>query len=319
MRFRRILPALVMALPAASAAGLEVVHQPIECVPSGRYARVVANGAPAESVARAELQFRVRPDAAWYGVSMTAEGSSWSAALPRPVAPLTQFEYRVVMTAPDLGTTETPALSIRVVEDPAQCTASSTIAVAAPIVVRVPAGAPLVPPVPPGFSPAGVAAPAEPKAADKRKVVKWIAGGAAAAGIAAAAAGVGSGPPEAPEVSDFRVSGISPTPGSEISISGDQVSVFVEVSGEPRESLTFTWFFGLRPAGTFGEPCVLMFDTTTIGPERPVTVELTGMFRRLGFCATSFQSDLATLRIVVDGLNVEQETLNLPFPFRVVP
>ena len=169
--------AVALAGDASAAVSLEVVHHPIECVPSGRYARVIASGAPAESAARAELQFRVRPDAAWYGVAMTADGGSWSAALPRPVPPLTQFEYRIVMTAPDLGTAETAALPVRVADDPAQCAAQSSIAVAAPIVVRVPAGAPLVPPVPPGFSPAGVVAPAEPEPRDKWKAVKWIAGG----------------------------------------------------------------------------------------------------------------------------------------------
>lgn len=318
MRFPGILPALVMAFPATSAAGaLEVSHQPIECVATGRYARIVARGTPAENVARAEMQFRVRSDAAWYVVPMSAADGSWSAALPRPVAPLTGFEYRIVMTATDLGTAETAALAVRVADDPSHCAAPSSIAVASPIVVRVPAGAPLVPPVPPGFSPAGVAAPAGPKAADKWKVVKWIAGAGAAAGIGAVAGGASSSTTTLPDVSEFRFSGTAPSPGSEISVSRDPISVFVEVSGEPRTPLTFTWSFGMNPRDTFGGPCVLMSDTAHIGSTRPVTVELMGMLRRQGLCSASFDAINAKLTILVDGVIVREETQELPF--RIVP
>jgi hypothetical protein len=48
-----------------------------------------------------------------------------------------------------------------------------------------------------------------------------------------------------------------------------------------------------------------------------VTVELSGMLRRLGFCATSFDSATARLTILVDGQIVREVTQELPF--HVVP
>lgn len=308
--------AVALAGDASAAVDLKVVHAPIECVPASRYARVVAGGAPAENVARAELQFRVRPDAAWYGVPMTADGASWSATLPRPIAPLTQFEYRIVMTAPDLGTAETAALPVRVADDPAQCAAQSSIAVASPIVVRVPPGAPLVPPVPPGFSPAGVVAPAGPEPRDKWKAVKWIAGAGAAAGIGAVAAGLGSAPPELPDVPDFAFSGTVPNPGGDFSLSRDRLTVFVLVSGDPRAPVTFTWFFQLRPVGR-PDACLTMTDTATIGSARPELVELSATMRQSGFCGTTYQVDSGRLTIVVEGQVVRDVTQELPF--RIVP
>ena len=311
---------LALAASAHAIAGpLEIRHDAVGCVAVDRYSQIVAGATLAESVARAELQFRIRPDADWYGVPMTADGATWSALLPRPVAPLTQFEYRIVMTATDLRIAETVAFQVRVAEAEATCTDGppSSVAVTAPIVVRVPAGAPVMPPVPPGFSPAGVVAAAGPKPQDKWSIVKWIAGAGAAAGIGAVATGVGSEPKELPDVSDFRVLGTAPSPGSEISVSRDHMSVFVEVSGDPREPLTFTWSVGLHPRDTFGGPCVTMYDTATIGAARPVTVELSGMVRWQGLCSASFQSVTAKLRIVVDGQIVREVTQELPF--RIVP
>lgn len=307
---------LVLPVPAAAGDAMAIRHVPVRCVPAERYARITAAATPAEKVARADLQFRVRSDGEWYSVGMAGGAGEWSAMLPRPNRRLAQFEYRIVMAATDLATVETPAFAVTVAEDPARCDAepAAVVSVAAPIVVRVPPGAPLVPPVPSGFSPAGVVAPEGPAPRDKWKAVKWIAGAGAAAGISAAAAGVGPGPPELPPAPDFTLSGTVPNPGGDLSMSRDHLTVFVVVSGDPRAPVTFTWFFGLQQEG---RACVTMFDTATVGPTRPITIELSAVLRASGFCGTTYPVDSGKLSIVVDGQVVHEVTQELPF--RIVP
>ena len=80
-------------------------------------------------------------------------GTEWSAVLPRPVRPLARLDYRIVMRTSDATETSTPPVSARVGDD-TECgrPGRSSPDVAAPIVVQVPKGAPLVPP----FRPASV-------------------------------------------------------------------------------------------------------------------------------------------------------------------
>lgn len=319
MRFPRVLAALALMAPsAAAAAGVEIQHAPVACAPADRYVRVSASAVPPEDVAGAELQFRGSATGGWYSVRMAAEGGAWSAVLPRPIRPLESFEYRIVMWGADLQVTETAASPVRVAGDPSGCAGGPqfSIEVEAPIVVRVPAGAPPVPPVPRGFSPAGVVAATDPELRKSQKRA-WIAGAGVAAGIGALVAGAGSRPPELPVVPDFAFFGTFPTPGGDFSISRDRLSVFVRVSGDPREPVTITWVFGLRTPGRL-EACLTMFDTVTIGPERPVTVELSSPVRVSGFCgALPYTVDSGKLSIVVNGHLVRDDTQALPF--RIVP
>jgi hypothetical protein len=156
-----------------------------------------------------------------------------------------------------------------------------------------------MPPVPPGFSPAGVVAAAEPKAPDRRSKVKWASGAAAAAVLGGLVAGLGPGEPEPPAVPQFTIVNTSPGPGGDFSLSRDRLSVLVTVSGEPAEPLTLTWFFTLH--ASIREACVTMTDTVSLGSERPVTLELSALVRINGFCGPTFNVNTAKLTIVVDG------------------
>lgn len=314
--------ALFAVLPggSASAAAPEIRHEAVTCVALERYARVTASASPAEAVARVDLQFRASPDGEWYSVAMAGEKGTWSAMLPRPIRPLARFEYRVAVVGADLSTTATPPVTVRVADDPAGCEggAAGEMALPAPIVVRVPQGAPLVPPVPAGFSPTGVVAAAGPKPKDRWGAVKWAGGAVVAGTIGAIAAGAGSGAPPPPLVSDFRFFGIQPNPGSDLSITRDRVSVFVQVTGEPSAPLTFTWVLGLKGAAQVGrDACITMTDTTAIGPGRPLTVELSAPLRITNFCGVGFDVTHLQLTIVVDGQVVHD--LTEPVTFHVRP
>jgi hypothetical protein len=60
-----------------------------------------------------------------------------------------------------------------------------------------------------------------------------------------------------------------------------------------------------------------MGNTATIGPERPVLLELTSPFHISGFCGITYRVDNGKLTILVDGHVVREVTQ--PWPFRIVP
>ena len=113
---------------------------------------------------------------------------------------------------------------------------------ATPIVVTVPEGAPLVPPVPAGLSPAGVTAAAErPRS---KKGLK-IAGAAAVVAVGAATA-VGVSASNEPEPAAVPAAGPPvqrhrAPPGSTISLSRDAPIVFLVMDHEPAQVVTFVW------------------------------------------------------------------------------
>ena len=137
----------------------------------------------------------------------------------------------------------------------------------------------------------------------------------AAAAVGAAAAGVTENPPEDVVVPDFAIAGLTPPSGSDVSASRDAITVLVDVRGEPREPLSFTWVAGLRSAGASGEPCLLMTGMAAIGPERPLTLALTAPVRRRGFCGNTYTTTSVTVTILVDG-RVARE-LTTPVELRI--
>ena len=303
---------LVVIALAAAPAGAEIVHRPVACVPADRYARVVAR--VEGPMAAAELQFRPSPEVEWYSIRMAAQGGEWSGTLPRPQARVARFEYRIAMTDGQARTTTTPTYMVAVGET-CDAAAETVAEVGEPIVVRVPAGAPVVPPVPSGFSPAGVVAAERPASRGPWRTVGLIAGGAAAVTVGAFASGKTESDPEPLVMPEFAITSASPAPGSDLSPSRDALAVVVQVQGEPRETLTFNWAFGLRLANQIGEPCLIMTGTATIGPERPTTVVLTAPLHRRGFCGNSYTTATGTLTVVVDGRVAREVTQ--PLEFRV--
>jgi hypothetical protein len=293
-------------------------HDPVQCIPGGKYARVAARAVPGTSVAQAALQFRVGPDAPWYSVQMTANDDGWSARLPRPMS-LERFEYRIVTTAPDLVVTETPAFVVRVAPE---CEASdASTAVENPIVVRVPPGAPVAPPVPPGFGPAGVVAYVEPvkEGGKKSKLATTAAiAGGVAAGIAVATAATGGnateapgqgGPPvDAPPV--FSLFGLQPAANSVLSLSAGGLTWTYRLTGADGVPMTLDWRVELWNNVNH---CATMSGEKSIGPTRPENFVLTGPLVSTGTCGTRFDTEFMLIVINVDGQPVHGQYVNRRF------
>jgi hypothetical protein len=318
MRFPSFLAALVVAAPATAGAApsFEIGHDPVTCVSADRYARITATATPADQVARAELQFRVPPDGAWYSAAMAGSGGTWSAFLPRPMRDLAQFEYRIAMTSAQLETVTGAPVAVRVSGDP-ECVAAGQLSVDAPVVVSVPAGAPVVPPVPFGFSPTGVVAARLSEAPKKKTPVVLVGGLVAAAGIAGVAATTGSGPPPAPVgLPTISFFGASPQPGTEISLSTDRLVLSIQVTGEPRAPMTFSWDLDMGSVPAPGGCRIAMRGFESITDVRPLTVQLTAPLERSGLCPDRFSVQDARLIIVLRNQVVFDATQTLPYSFR---
>ena len=174
----RILSAVVVSAAAAglaSAEGPSIEHQPVSCVVAGRFPRLEARFTPAESIARARVQFQGEGTRHWYGVAMKQAGTAFSAVLPQPKKSLKSYRYYIEVTDKALGTSRTAEYNTTVGASATACsdvTAAGGLA-SAVVNLEVPAGAPAAPG---GFSTSGV-----------------IAAGAAVAAGAATAASAGGG------------------------------------------------------------------------------------------------------------------------------
>ena len=315
MRIRPSIPvvlALALALAAgtgAEAAAPEVSHTPVACVPADRYARIVAD---APAAARAELQFRTAAAGGWYSARMEREGERWVGYLPRAARGLARYEYRVVATAADATSSATEVAAIAVVDG--ACDADSRADVETPIVVTVPAGAPLVPPVPAGVSPAGVVAAQEKKGSSR--TLKIVGGAAAVAIGAAVAAGTAASSSGEPDEDVFTPPAFSfdrtvPIPGSTISATQGSLQVFVRMSQEPALPITIVWQVEL--SGRQGV-CATMGGVFP-GAQRPVGLIFSNPIRVTGECGTTF--DVSRLRVAIDyqGATVSDQIVEVPFHF----
>jgi hypothetical protein len=303
--------ALISSAAAAQAARIEVQHKPLTCVVADRFVRIAAKGSPTPR--SAELQFRTDADGPWYALAMKAENGEWSAVLPRPMASLTGFEYRISMAGEGSEASQTPTYAVTVGPDPSACGEAALSAVSASIVVRVPQGAPLVPPVPRGFNPSGVVGTDESAPPGSKKAL--VIGGAAAVagGLAAVALMSGSEALVPPDLPDFAVEGSIPAPGSTVSLNGDTIQVFVRMSREPAEPLTFNWSLEWR-VEFLGATCVSMSGTFN-GAQRPTGLILTGPLASTPFCGASFDAGIVRLNIHASGLGGIAQPVELPFHF----
>jgi hypothetical protein len=313
------MPELLALVLAAGVVGIEpatlrIEHERVSCVPAARYARVVARSSgPA---ARAELQFRTDAGGAWYSAAMAERGGEWEGYLPRPAPALRYLEYRLVMTGADAGTAETAPVLVHV-DEAGTCAADSRASLETPIVVTVPQGTPLVPPVPAGLSPAGVVAFQEPSRPNR--TLKLATAGAAVVvalgAVGAAVAGAsGDVPPPAPiEVPEIRFDRIAPVPGSVLSRSRDMLVVFMVMSREPASPLTLVWSVEL-----LGAPGVcLVMNGQLPDVQRPLGLALTGPLGTAADCGQQF--DVQSVRITVRHLDDVVYDQTHPLPYRVQP
>jgi hypothetical protein len=314
----RVLPALALAswAPIAQAAHIEIQHDPPTCVAADRFVRIVAKatGAQAEGVRGAELQFRAEAEGGWYSIAMTRVSGEWSAVLPRTTRALTRVEYRISMAGPDTGESVSPVFAVSVSADPASCEGAAQLSVTSSIVVRVPAGAAAVPPVPAGFNPAGVVGAAE-REPPKSKKGLWVLGGVGVAAGLVGLAAAGSKEPSVkpPDIPDFAFNGTSPNPETTISLSTGRLQVFVLMSREPSEPLDFAWRAEWRQ--TAGGPVCVSMSGFFNGAQRPPSLLLTGPLAASGACGDRFDVSVAHMTIQVSGKVVWDVTLTLPFRF----
>ena len=305
-------PLAFILLFAAAEAAAPVDHAPLACVPADRYARVTARSAEA---AAADLEFRTRADAPWYRIRMTREADGWAAFLPRPAVTLGEIEYRIATA--DAGARRVETASHRAkVGAPGECDDVGRASVDAPIVVTVPAGAPLVPPVPAGFSPAGVVAAAPPR---RSNVLLKIAGGVAAAaviGVTAAATAESTGSPPtmgAPTVPTISFNSIEPLPGSTVNYNRERIVVHMRMAARPDVILTLFWTVEFR--GSNGRSCIEMSGTSTVTPDSNEFFLTAPLVHSFPFCG--FEFDTETVHIGITHLNQRayEQTPAIPYHF----
>jgi hypothetical protein len=149
----------------ANAAPVAIEHSDVGCVVAESYPRLRACVTPSDRVGRAQVFFRPGGTEAWYAVDMEPDGDCLSALLPKPKASLAAFEYYVAAIDTDFDQVAAPStapdavFTARVVESPGDCdrdrrVAAAIMKIAAPLSVESLTSLP----VPPGFSPEGVAA-----------------------------------------------------------------------------------------------------------------------------------------------------------------
>jgi hypothetical protein len=215
------------------AAGLVIHHDPPACFVAEAFPRLTAQVEPAGQAARVRVSFRPEAASVWHGVAGQIEGDRVTALLPRPRLAAKRIHYHFEASGPDAVTVQSPEYAADVVADATACPGKVAESEAsARVLVEVPPGAPTVPPVPPGFDPVGAVSATQRQAGGGPKLglLLGIVGGAAAVGVGVAAGKNSSDisstmpPPPGWQI----VSGSPPSP-SQISVSGNSMSITVSV------------------------------------------------------------------------------------------
>jgi hypothetical protein len=211
---------------------LRVLPERPACVRAGLFPLLRARIEPWASVTVARVSLRPEGYPLWYQVAMKRTAEGFVAALPKPRPSARRIHFFVEAQVPG-ARARSPEQTLSVVEDPAACAGEMAPAVdSASIVLRVPRGAPLVPPVPPGFVPAGARGAAETQQRRRLRGNVLVAGGLAAAvggliAIPHGSQGASSPPPPSDQIVYLES---APPPGSRITLSaGPTMTVRVRV------------------------------------------------------------------------------------------
>ena len=223
---------LLLAAPSLRGAELAIQHQAPSCVVAEAFPRISALITPADQVVRARVLFApeesVSPAAGWYAVPMVRQGDSFVAVLPRPRISARRVHYAIEATDASAAVFRDDEHVAEVVGAPEACgdrPVAETVG-AARVVVELPSGAPLVPPVPRGFSPVGATAVAGILAKKGGHKGLWLALAGVGAAGAAASQLIGQ-EAEAPTQAQPGVTlqGSSPSPGSTVSVSRSEFAL----------------------------------------------------------------------------------------------
>ena len=86
-----------------------IVHKDVGCVVAGEFPKLEACFTPAESVGRAQVQFRADEKGPWYYVNMKEEGGCRSALLPKPKKDIATFHYFIEVVDRSFTAVQQPA------------------------------------------------------------------------------------------------------------------------------------------------------------------------------------------------------------------
>jgi hypothetical protein len=245
----------------------------------------------------------------WYTVRMVAAEGEWRASLPRPLASLPRFQYQVSLTGTDAASATTDPIPVEVRSD---CAVAGAVAVAA-IAVQVPPGAPLVPPVPAGFSPVGATGPVV--ARNGHRGLKILGAGVVAAAGGGLATVVGSSTPAESSammvLPGFVFDGTSPAPGSTIN-PRDGLTIFMRLDPQPDRPVDVPW--SVQLLSTDGVTCATMIGRLpVVYRETRLTLRST-IALAPARCGASF--DIGSLRLTVGSSDVERDSSLLPLKYR---
>jgi uncharacterized protein YraI len=126
------------ATPADRTGRVAIDHRDVTCVVAGRFPRLDACFAPAESVGRAQVQFRADEKGPWYYVEMKPEGACHSAFLPKPKPDIGSFHYFIEVVDRSFTTVDRPeaapgqAFAPRVVARDIECGRGAMMATSQP-------------------------------------------------------------------------------------------------------------------------------------------------------------------------------------------
>jgi hypothetical protein len=205
------------------------------CLLSAGFPVVRALVEPSEAVTGVSLHFRPEGYALWYQVPMKRSGEGFLAMMPKPRPSARRVHFYVQVTTLEGGPQRGNELSARVVERSEECEgALAETSERAAIAVRVPKGAPAVPPVPPGFEPVGTVN-LDPPRRSGGKAPLYVAGGFAGAVGAVFAANKGPVPSAStPSQNQISYLDSNPPPDSHLSLSAApqlQVRMRVRLGG----------------------------------------------------------------------------------------
>ncbi|HEY8150618.1 MAG TPA: SH3 domain-containing protein [Vicinamibacteria bacterium] len=105
-------PAATTALPPAAPWKGDrpvIAHKDVGCVVAGEFPKLEACFTPAESVGKAQVQFRADEKGPWYYVNMKEEGGCRSALLPKPKKDIATFHYFIEVVDRSFTAVQQPA------------------------------------------------------------------------------------------------------------------------------------------------------------------------------------------------------------------
>ena len=254
---------------------------------------------PADAVEHAMVMFRPEGYPLWYQVPMRRTGEGFMGVLPKPRPSARRIYYMVEVLSPGRPRGRGQQLSAPVVEEASACAGSPAETVeSAAVGVKVPKGAPIVPPVPPGFVPVG-AVNIEKPSQGGGKTPLIIAGGLAGVAVGVFALPDPSPPPTAGSepASEINFLDSNPPPDSRFSLRAPPtLTVRMRVRtqraigpGNVRVIL-FRSFFGAGPQ----TPCgVLLGPHGGFPANSPREIQVTGQLQNAMVCQPADRIRLA--------------------------